>query len=73
MEKACAEGVILGKTLFHLQGIAFADGKENAVEALCLIASRKDDAPRQADIRHDALQFARGVKDDVPLPPKCAV
>jgi hypothetical protein len=68
-----AEGIILGEAFLHLQDVVFADGEENAVEALGFVASGEDDAPRQTDILHDALQLAKGMKDDVALPPKRTV
>jgi hypothetical protein len=68
-----AEGIILGEAFLHLQDVVFADGEEEADEALVFVASGEDDAPRQTDILHDALQLAKGVKDDVALPPKRTV
>jgi hypothetical protein len=73
IEKMLAEGIFLGKALFHLQNVAFAGGEEEAVEALRFIAGGEDDASGQTDILHDALQFARGMKDDIPLPPECTI
>jgi hypothetical protein len=68
-----AEGIILGEAFLHLQDVVFAGSEENAVETLRLVASGENDAPGQTDIRHDALQLAKGVKDDAALPPKRTV
>jgi hypothetical protein len=72
-KKMIAEGIMLGEAFLHLQDGAFADGEENAVEALSFVTGREDDTPGQTDILHDALQFAKGVKDGVSLPSKRAV